>query len=279
MTKRILSLFLVCILAIPIVAVPVSASSYDDGTWDEVDYLRGIFQRIVTIGEMLRETFDKWLDWMPAIRDQLALWESGMHSAFSALGTNISSYLTDLGDHIGDALAAHGNAVVAAVNEVRDKCITIANVIGTNFTNFAQNLLQMWQGFHDDMKTKWNSYQTAIETRLQNLHDEVYKQFVSIRDKLSELINGNAIGQENANQFQEDSQNQQDEIGEMVDILDEPIIDEGEFDDFMEEWWGTRMDASYSSFFSAIANELVLLTPLLASSVFAVIGFLLFGGA
>lgn len=183
MTKRVIALFLVCILAIPILLVPVAATSttvtVDSSQWDFIksiqstlysltyDYVKlinsgvsGIYGLVTNIWQNLPGYFDDITD------------------ALDSLDTNVSSYTTKLWDKLVDIKYDTNDIINLLKINISDLLTSIDNTCGYIYETLVNNFLEIFQNIEikidslisgGDQKADSEDFKTDVD----NANDEL----------------------------------------------------------------------------------------------------------
>lgn len=270
MTKRILSLILVCILAIPIMAMPAYATGFDDA--DSAN-LSSILTRVREISSTLSSLY--WevsenlyvllYNWREQLQNQLATFESGMHQAFSALGSNINTYLE-----------AQTESINAKLETVR---ATIVEYIGY----LSGNIKTYINGLSDDIVGAVNGFADKATAHWTNLKNWIADLRFSIETKLDGVIQAilGTPGQlEDSENFEDDVQTETGEIQDMIDQMETVPMPDYEADGILANangMWNEYGDANFLGLIQFLLVQEVFVLPIIFGIVFAFVGYLLYG--
>ena len=250
MTKRILALVLVCILAIPIFAVPASATGYYTG---EYDY--GIYQYLIRLTDVFIKSIDNTLDSIDGWCD--TLWQEIRNSS-----TWMQITLWSALDTINSNLIALDNNVTLWLEGILTSLIDLFDGIYQHLDGWVEVFFSWWDAFEIWMTDLWTEINTF---RL----DAVYY--------LQSLLFGSPEEEQASDQFEDQASTEVTEFEENMDILDEwtkPDY-ESDFDPSVDAITDGENIADYTDMLGAVIAEF---TPVLFMSfAFSLIAFVVFG--
>lgn len=283
MLKRILALFLVCVLAIPIFAVPASAATTSG------PMLTGAFDH-----EMAGYLYDLWkyftvIDenhWLVKLRDMLEdAWKEFWGNTQLAINVLVADYMPIIEvslDNIYAQIVATKDMLTGVFNYCGKMYKSLSSidvnleVISSNLETWFNNQTQAFmQGFSEvydhfiDLKTRLGDWFTNVTSEIKTTRE-------SILNYLSELFTGE--DGPNPDGFNESMDGQETQFDEMVDIMEtSPTIDLDQIEDVFQDDYTDQMDTNYLSLLGQMMQMELVLTPLLISILCAMLGYILYG--
>lgn len=179
MTKRILSLFLVCILAIPIMILPTYASGWDAGDSATLEEIEADTDYIPIMWDVWQDFFDSW---------------DGMFANIEYYTSHIKADLRlfyEEWDEWEDELLAH---------------------ITTSFNDFHTNLTIIWSTVHNDLLDKLGLWFDSVSSKFDNV-------ITALQNGFNSLILGSDEQKDLSDQFGDDINKQETIVDEYEDIL------------------------------------------------------------
>lgn len=264
MTKRLLALFLVCILAIPILVVPASATGYYTG-----DYDYSIYQYLVRLTDVFvkgmsdtLDSIDGWCDTLwQEIRNQRVWQEVTLGSALDTINNNIIAFNSNV------------DLWIEAQTEL---LVGWLEVIDTNITGFVEVFFVFWEDWTD----KIADFKTTVELWFSEVWSTVNDFKNNALEYLRQLVNGSPEQEQNANDFGEIADDQFDEFFDNKEVIDDwtrPDY-ESDFDPSVEGITDGMDIGEYTSALYVFFDISAYLTTILFMAFsFSVISFVVFG--
>lgn len=171
MTKRIISLFLVCILAIPIVAVPASATNVTTTTDAKLDSTQ--YNGIVSILDKIRE----YLYFIKAGTDTIMAWCSKIHESVSSLQTSITDHLANYWAKMAAWLLVFWNGdedlgVTGLLPTINQGYSTISGVLGTLDATVDKGIVKLYSRL-GSISDLISSFDTSVSEAFSTITDKV----------------------------------------------------------------------------------------------------------
>lgn len=246
MTKRILALVLVCILAIPILVVPASATTTDNSE----AYLERLVEYFTEKANTGTGMTPEWL------RD----FSSTMGTYFNRLQTAVTEAINDFNTDFDQFVLGLGNLL----NSIEANLLERLDSIKTGIVDIYQAIT-----------TTLFSFLNEISLRVGNILTEVG----SIGDKLNEIINGDETQQEEADDFQNQIATENTEMEEAVDQIEQATIPdyEGIDTDFNDILSFGSVQLRFINAIKAIFQSELLKTVFVLAFTLALLSYCFFG--
>lgn len=206
MTKRVIALFLVCILAIPILIVPVSATTSDLTEYESaaLGWLADLYYLIKNnVGAGITSVNGNLLTLIRNIQS----YYNGLKSALETLDTNVSGYF----DTLDANLTSYFDNVVVNIGDVVDGLNDIYSLLVS------------------DIYGKISEISTDVGHIYETLVNSFLEIFQNIEYKIDSLISGGSQNQTDSEDFKtdvDDADTKLDEAGDIIDSATLPTIDE-----------------------------------------------------
>lgn len=208
MTKRLLALFLVCILAIPILIIPASAYEIDGITYDS--YGSYLEQCIIDSLNDIRVSFSDKLDdisiSLENIHDGITLTLEATLEHISGLVNGLWGDVVRIYDWITDTL-------YNALDTINDNIGALGTNISLYFKAQTETLSDWLENILDSVNGTWNAFLVWWEDWGERID--------SIREKLDTLINGSDDNAQKSEDFENQVSTESTEFQENLDDIQE----------------------------------------------------------
>lgn len=275
MTKRILALFLVCILAIPILVVPASAATtqdvvdaiYDVGDWID-DGLTSLWSAVNKLGDYLDEIDVTVLN----IEEYLEKWNTEIFDSFwFRLETFFEAFWYGWQ---GDTFSITG--IIPTINAGYS---TITGQLGLIYTwcgNFADSVTIWLNDIYDNMDYWWSEVGENISYWVERTSRGVEDVGQTIANYFEKLLNGDP--DYNPQRPDEEIRDDKDNVDDAQDILDSVTYpDYNDIDIDLDSQLPGTSQGYLTDFFGAFfASQYIYIVFFLAFS-FALVSFVIFG--
>lgn len=265
MTKRLLALFLVCILAIPILVVPASATGYYTG---EYDY--SIYQYLVRLTDVFikgisdtLDSIDGWCDTLwQEIRNQRIWQETTLGSALDTINNNLISFNSNV------------DLWIEAQTEA------ISSWLEAHYNQFDAFVTEGFFAFWEDWSDKIADFKLSVETWFSSVVSEVADFKSNALEYLRQLVNGSPEREQDAEDFSDAVSTESTEFQENMDAIEDwthPDY-EADFDPSVDEITGGEDISLYTDGLALITSGSMIFPVLLFMAFsFSVISFVVFG--
>ena len=191
MTKRLLALLLMCILAIPILAVSASATTVVEDVYSEEIYnnILGISDDVYSIEEYMRFIYNRYFELT------LSGWTQNVNSWYNTVVERLNSIYLTL------------NGIDAVIKE---ECGKIVLKIGDFITSVGNHF--------DSLKSRISS---EFEYLTDNLATWFDKQTSAIVSAIDSVIHGNAEKQPDVDDLGDEVDQQETQFQENMDVIQE----------------------------------------------------------
>lgn len=243
MTKRVIALFLVCILAIPVLIVPVSATTsgmtdYESGV---IGYLSTIYQKLYYIeaGQVTIKGYLKSID-----------------EALDTLDSSVSAYFTSLGESLGNS-----------IDNVATQLVFIYDLL---YDEIFQYLVDIYYDCEELVIAVRDSIQYAVIS--------IDNKISSVVEKLDSLVSGGNSNISDSEDFKSDvndADNELEEAGKVIDSATLPTISE-DFDSDISDNIETA-NRYFTLIKSIFSGSSLLGTILLMSFTLSTVSYVFFG--
>lgn len=275
MTKRILSLFLVCILAIPILAVPVSATDYNDQphTWTNQDnefvmsYLDLIYQRVWNIYKEMTSSTTGYIylikSYLAAMDNFMSDWNDNIFENFWA---KMAAWLLVFWNGDEDL------GVTGILPTINQGFSTVSGVLGTldaTVSKFQSNFVEWFQRYERYWLSPINSNVASIRSTFLTFVD-------SITERFDELLSYFRVDSKPSEDFKDKTDDITNGMETMPDVT---YPDFEEIDtDFTGIYTGNSIQILTDFFYQFFSgNSLYLYYLMTLVFTFALMSFVLFG--
>lgn len=265
MTKRLLALFLVCILAIPILVVPASATGYYTG---EYDY--SIYQYLVRLTDVFikgisdtLDSIDGWCDTLwQEIRNQRIWQETTLGSALDTINNNLIAINTNI------------DLWISAQTE------EISSWLEAQYNLFDGFVTEVFFGFWEDWADTIADFKSTVESWFISVLTEVNDFKNNALEYLRQLVNGSPEREQDAEDFSDAVSTESTEFQENMDAIEDwthPDY-EADFDPSVDEITGGEDTTLYTDALGYILGETSIFPVLLFMAFsFSTISFVVFG--
>lgn len=213
MTKRVISLFLVCILAIPIFAVPVSASSsttvtVDTDQWSDVKDLLDSLNDLKTYYlYYIKANVSEIQGYTYRILNSLPIQVTRIVDSLDSLDSSVSGYFTSLGESLGNS-----------IDDVATQLVFIYDLL---YDEIYQYLVDIYYDCEELVIAVRDSIQYAVIS--------IDNKITSVVEKLDSLVSGGNSNISDSEDFKSDvndADNELEEAGKVIDSATLPTISE-----------------------------------------------------
>lgn len=290
MLKRIIALFLVCILAIPIFAVPASASTTTGpmltGEHDLQIYLllSDLWEYFTVINEnhwmvklrqMLEDVLDVfWSDTKYAISVLVAEYMPRIDNSLDAIYGKLDAFKTEV--------VANFTSTISKLTELNSLVTVVSSRVKDGFDNLNTWILDqttaLMQGFRE-LYLNIIDHKNVMVDWFTEVRDEIVDTRQSILNYLAELFSGEDAG--DPDDFNSDVDQQETEFQEMVDTMETaPTVNVDDINSALGNL-NPLKDSQTDAFYMAIISQMIsleFLAPIyFLLGLLCLLGYLLYG--